>query len=281
MNNNLSTSPIPFTQGMPMLKSLEKTATMPVVFVGHGSPMNACENNSFTQEWRKLGQSIPTPQVIIVMSAHWVTPKGSYISANAQPETIYDFYGFPQDLYNMHYRAPGSPVFAQELSVLHPQILTSNEWGFDHGTWSVLAQMYPAAKISVLQLSINDSLSPSEELSLIAELKFLRQHGVLFIGSGNIIHNLRMINWEDKTPFSWAVDFDAQVKDLIEKRDVQSLAHYHALGSAAQYSIPTDEHYRPMLGALALANDQDTLHFFNEEILMGSVGMRSFVLRNR
>ncbi len=278
MNNNFSGSPISLAQSMPVLKSLAKTATMPVVFVGHGSPMNAFEDNSFTQEWRKLGASLHTPQVIVVMSAHWVTSKDTYITAMPHPETIYDFYGFPQELYNMHYRAPGNHAFAQELSSLKPQILTSDEWGFDHGTWSVLAQMYPEAKIPVLQLSINDSLSPSEESALIAELQFLRQHGVLFIGSGNIIHNLRMINWEDKTPFSWAVDFDAQVKGLIEKRDVQSLAHYHRLGSAAQYSIPTDEHYRPMLGALALASDQDTLHFFNEEILMGSVGMRSFVL---
>ncbi len=279
MKTTTSSPNIPFAQAFNALKSLEQTATMPVVFVGHGSPMNAFEDNSFTQEWRKLGQSIPTPQVIVVMSAHWVTQKGSYISANAQPETIYDFYGFPQELYNMHYRAPGNPAFAQELNSVNPKILLSSEWGFDHGTWSVLAQMYPDAKIPVLQLSINDSLSPSEEAALIAELQFLRQHGVLFIGSGNIIHNLRMISWEDPTPFSWAVDFDAQVKALIEKRDVQGLAHYHALGSAAQKSILTDEHYRPMLGALALATDQDTLHFFNEEILMGSVGMRSFVLK--
>ncbi len=276
MNNNLSASPLSFA---PVLKSLAKTATMPVVFVGHGSPMNAFEDNSFTQEWQKLGKSLPTPQAIVVMSAHWVTPKGTYITAMAQPETIYDFYGFPQELYNMHYRAPGNAAFAQGLNSLRPQILTSDEWGFDHGTWSVLAQMYPEAKIPVLQLSINESLSPNEEAAFIAELQFLRQQGVLFIGSGNIIHNLRMINWEDKTPFSWAVDFDAQVKSLIEKRDMQSLAHYHSLGSAAQYSIPTDEHYRPMLGALALATDQDTLHFFNEEILMGSVGMRSFVIK--
>lgn len=280
MNANHSTTPIAFAQAVPSLKSLERTATMPVVFVGHGSPMNAFEDNSFTREWRKLGKSMPTPQVIVVMSAHWVTPDGTYISSNIQPDTIYDFYGFPQDLYNMHYRAPGNPAFAQELHEISPRIQVSPEWGFDHGTWSVLAQMYPEAKIPVLQLSINDSLSPSEEAGLIAELQFLRQHGVIFIGSGNIIHNLRMINWEDKTPFTWAVDFDAQVKELIEKRDLQTLAHYHSLGNAAQYSIPTDEHYRPMLAALALATDQETLHFFNEEILMGSVGMRSFVLKS-
>lgn len=260
------------------LKTLAKTLPMPVLFVGHGNPMNAIEDNSFTQSWRSLSKSMVRPQAIVVISAHWVTD-GHNVTGNAWPQTIHDFYGFPDALYNVHYRAPGLPELAEEVSTLVPLINSNLTWGFDHGTWSVLNQMYPSADIPVLQLSINQNLSPLAEAELISQLRFLRNYGVLFIGSGNIIHNLGLINWQDPRPYDWALSFDAQVSVLLEKRDLQGLANYHNLGKPAHYSIPTDEHYRPMLAALALADTDDTLEFFNEAILMGSIGMRSFILR--
>ncbi len=260
------------------LKSLAKTDLMPILFIGHGNPMNAIEDNSFTQSWRSVGKTINTPQAIVVISAHWVT-HGHYLTGSLQPETIHDFYGFPDQLYTIHYRASGLPALAEEVSMLTQFISPSTEWGFDHGTWSVLNQMYPNANIPVLQLSINQDLSPFAEAELMSHLQFLRNYGVLFIGSGNIIHNLSLINWQDQKPYDWALDFDAQVKDLLEKRDLESLANYHTLGKSARCSIPSDEHYRPMLAALSLANTGDKLEFFNEDVLMGSVGMRSFILK--
>lgn len=259
------------------LHCLESTKTMPVLFVGHGNPMNAIEDNSFSQSWRKVAQNIPKPQAIVVMSAHWVTA-GHYLINSLQPETIHDFYGFPDHLYAVRYPAPGLPQLVQELHISLPFLMPNATWGFDHGTWSVLNQMYPQADIPVLQLSINNDLTPWEEAQLIKQLHCLRKYGVLFIGSGNIIHNLSFVNWQDPRPYDWALDFDQQVKVLLEKRDLQSLAHYQNLGNPAQYSIPTDEHYRPMLAALSLADANDKLSFFNEDVLMGSVGMRSFIL---
>ncbi len=260
------------------LKTLVKTPPMPVLFIGHGNPMNAIEDNSFTQSWRKVSQTIARPQAIVVMSAHWVT-NGHYLTGSIQPETIHDFYGFPDLLYTIHYPANGLPALVEEVCTLTQFISPSTEWGFDHGAWSVLNQMYPNADIPVLQLSINQKLSPFAEAELISQLQFLRNHGMLFIGSGNIIHNLGLINWQDPRPYDWALAFDSQVKDLLEKRDLEGLANYHTLGKPAQYSIPTDEHYRPMLAALALANSDDQITFFNEDVVMGSVGMRSFILR--
>ena len=261
------------------LRSLKPTKTMPVLFIGHGNPMNAIENNSFSRSWRNIVRDIPKPQAIVVISAHWVTP-GHYVTSNLYPETIHDFYGFPDELYAVHYRAPGNPQLVEELSSAMPFLRPNSDWGFDHGTWSVLNQMYPQADIPVLQLSINNTLSPWQEAQVISKLKFLRQYGVLFIGSGNIIHNLGLVSWQDPRPYDWALAFDNQVKDLLEKRDLHALAHYQNLGKPAQDSIPTDEHYRPMLAAVALAEPNDQLRFFNEDVLMGSVGMRSFILNS-
>lgn len=250
---------------------------MPVLFVGHGNPMNAIEDNSFSQNWRRIVQHIPKPLVIVVMSAHWVTA-GHYLTSNLQPETIHDFYGFPDALYAVRYQAAGSPALVQDLHSSLAFLKPNDQWGLDHGAWSILNQMYPQADIPVLQLSVNNELSPWEEAQILKQIQFLRNYGVLFIGSGNIIHNLGLINWQDPRPYDWAVEFDLQVKHLLEKRDLYSLAHYATLGKSAHYSIPTDDHYRPMLAALALAKSSDQLHFFNEEVLMGSVGMRSFIL---
>ena len=261
------------------LKSLPKTSRLPVLFIGHGSPMNAIEDNQFSRSWRLLGENLPKPQAIIVMSAHWTTPNGSFLTAMPKPKMIYDMYGFPQALYEQQYPAPGQTALAKEINSALNDIQLDHEWGFDHGCWSVLKQMYPACDIPVIQLSIDYSRTPLQEYELLTQLQELREHGILFIGSGNIIHNLRLINWEDNQPYDWAIEFDALSTSLIEKHDIITLANYQKLGLAANLSIPTDEHYRPMLGALALAHTKDTLNFFNTEIVMSSLGMRSFILK--
>jgi len=259
------------------LKQFPLTPRMPILFIGHGSPMNAIENNSFTAQWQKIGKNISKPHAIIVMSAHWVTLRHNYISAIENPPMIYDMFGFPDELYAVKYSAPGKPELATTINSAIPKIQLDNEWGLDHGAWSILMHLYPNADIPILQLSINFSLSPIQEFELLQQLQELRNHGILFIGSGNIVHNLRAINWDNKT-YDWALEFDQISSSLIEKRDTKSLTNYQNLGSSAQLSIPTDEHYRPMLATLAMSHKEDSLKFFNEEIIMGSVGMRSFIL---
>lgn len=259
------------------LQELPHSKRMPLLFIGHGNPMNAIEDNVFTKAWRALAKSIARPKVIIVMSAHWVTLGGNFVTAISKPQMIYDMYGFPEELYRKQYPAPGNVFLAKQINKEIAKIGLDNQWGFDHGTWSVLAQMYPEANIPVLQLSINNSITPLEEFYLLEQLKDLRDHGVLFIGSGNIVHNLGAINWNDQA-HDWALEFDAIAASLIEKRDLKALIDYEKLGITAKLSIPTDEHYRPMLATLALANSQDNLKFFNEKVVMGSVGMRSFIL---
>lgn len=260
------------------LKELPRSPRMPVLFIGHGSPMNAIEDNIFTKTWRTLGKKLPKPHTIIVMSAHWVTT-GSFITAMPQPKMIYDMYGFPEELYTQQYPASGNPSLAQDINAAVCKIQLDHTWGLDHGAWSVLKQMYPLADIPVLQLSVNYSRSPQQEYLLLKDLTELRDHGVLFIGSGNIVHNLQAMNWSNTHAYDWALEFDALSSSLIQKRDTAALVDYTSLGAAAQLSIPTDEHYRPMLGTLALSHLQDSLTFFNEEIVMGSVGMRSFILQ--
>ncbi len=265
---------------MKTFKSLFPTVTMPVLFIGHGSPMNAVEDNQFTQAWQDVIANITKPQVIIVMSAHWQTNNGTYLTAQAQPPTIYDIYGFPEALYNLQYSAPGLPKLVEELTENIRGLQPSEEWGFDHGTWSILQKMYPQADIPVIQMSIDASLSIVEQVTFIKKLQFLRQWGVLFIGSGNIVHNLQLLNWNSNQSYLWAANFDQKVKELIEKNDLNALMDYQNLTPDSHYCIPSDEHYRPMLAALALRTNQDKVHFFAEEIVMGSIAMRSFILRD-
>ena len=273
-------APLPPTKKLfPNLTELfPTTPRMPLLFIGHGSPMNAIEDNQFSKFWRELGRSLPKPKAIIVMSAHWITANGSFLTAMPQPKMIYDMSGFPNELYEQKYPAAGHPTLAQAINSAIPEIKLDHDWGLDHGCWSVLRQMYPEANIPVLQLSIDYSRTPLQEFELLTQLAELREHGILFIGSGNIIHNLRVLNWEDNQPYDWAIEFDALATSLIEKHDIIALANHDKLGLSAHLSIPTDEHYRPMLGTLALAHTQDKLKFFNTEITMGSLGMRSFIL---
>lgn len=251
------------------------TERMPVIFVGHGNPMNAIENTPFAKKWEAIGKGL-TPRAILCISAHWET-RGSQITAMERPKTIHDFGGFPDELFRVQYPAPGDPALASSIAqATHNAIVTDHEWGLDHGAWSVLRRMFPKANIPVLQLSLDIGKSPQQHIDLARELAYLRTRGVVIIGSGNIVHNLGRIMWKGGT-HDWANEFDAISKRLIEKRDLASLAHYRALGTAAQLSIPTAEHYLPMLYALALVQSNEQLTFFNESIDLGSVSMRSFV----
>lgn len=250
---------------------------LPTLFVGHGSPMNGIEDNAFSAQWEELGKTLPVPTAVLCISAHWFT-RGTYITAMENPKTIHDFYGFPQALFNVQYPAPGNPVLAKETaSMIHKTTVgLDHEWGLDHGTWSIVKRMYPKANIRVLQLSIDYTQKPLFHYELGKELSALRRKGVLIIGSGNMVHNLRMIDWHNpEGGFDWAVDMNDRFKRLITDRDHQSLIQYEALGTAARYAIPTPEHYLPLLYVLGLQEKNESTTFFNDKSVMGSLTMTS------
>lgn len=253
------------------------TPRMPVLFVGHGSPMNAIEHNVFSNGWESVGKNLPTPTAILCVSAHWET-MGTKVTAMEKPKTIHDFGGFPDELYAVQYPAPGAPAMAEATTHVskHP-ILLDHEWGLDHGAWSVLMHLFPNANIPTYQLSLDVTMAPHKHVELARDLAALRQRGVLIVGSGNIVHNLRRIAWNGK-PYDWAIEFDATVAKLIESGNVDALANYQTLGMAATMSIPSNEHYLPMLYALAMRSKTDNLTFFNTAIDHGSISMRSFVI---
>ncbi len=243
---------------------------MPVLFVGHGSPMNVLDNSPYAKVWKDVGKCLPRPRAIVCISAHWLTD-GTYVSAVEKPSLIYDFSGFPENLYNIAYPAPGSITIAKELTGIVPDITIDSERGLDHGAWTILKHLFPSADIPVLQLSIDFTNSRRAQYELVQKLQSFREEGILFIGSGNIIHNLMTIRFE-AGPYGWAQDFDAHIKKLLEEHAIDALIEIES-----SQAIPTDDHYRPMLNALALIHPGESLYFFNETIDLGSVGMRSFV----
>jgi 4,5-DOPA dioxygenase extradiol len=249
---------------------------MPVLFVGHGSPMNAIEDNEFSRAWVEVGQALPRPNAILCISAHWETA-GTLVTAMEQPKTIHDFGGFPRELYAMQYPAPGSPELARlaQETVKKPQVRLDQTWGLDHGTWSVLCRIFPDADIPVVQLSLDRTQGPEFHYALGKELHALRNKGVLIIGSGNIVHNLRMIAWQDDKAYDWAIEFDETIKQLILSGDHDSIIHYQKLGQAARLSVPTNEHYLPLLYVLALQDKQEQIRFFADRMSLGSLSMRS------
>ena len=253
---------------------------MPTLFIGHGSPMNGVEDNEFARAWHNLASEIPKPDLILSISAHWVT-KGTRITSNNKLKTIHDFYGFPQELYNIEYPAFGAPKFAEKITeqVNEFKITLDNKWGLDHGTWIVLRRMYPKAQIPVIQLSLDYTKPPNEHFELGKELKKLRNQGVLILGSGNIVHNLGMMNPYTHIPFEWAVKYDELIKNLIEQKDYFSIINYQKFGEIAQLSIPTNEHYLPLLYILAASDKKDSLSFRCDEIIYGSVSMRCVILQ--
>jgi len=258
-----------------------ETEKMPVLFVGHGDPMNALRDNPFTQSLKKAGEDIrksAPPAAILVVSAHWLT-HGSFVSLNEKPGTIHDFGGFPEALFAMQYPAPGAPEYAKEVSRLAPDVKGTNEWGIDHGAWTILHHLFPAATIPVFQLSIDYYQPMHYHFDLAKQLKSLRKKGVLIIGSGNIVHNLRMsmkmFTENDATPYDWNIEFDEWVKKMVIQRNFTALIDYAQMGSAAKLSVPTPDHYIPLLYSLALADEQEPVNQVYEETLSG-ISMRTF-----
>ena len=259
---------------------------MPVLFVGHGSPMNAIEDNDFSRGWRELGQVLPRPKAVLCVSAHWET-KGTAVTAMVRPRTIHDFGGFPRALYEAEYPAPGSPPLAGEIQKLvrKARVSPNLEWGLDHGCWSVLSRVFPGADIPVVQLSLDYTRPGEEHYALAKELAPLRRQGVLVVGSGNMVHNLRRAAWPEdgadmnaSFAFDWALEASELFKKLIDERRHAELENYRSLGPAAQMAIPTAEHYLPLLYALALQEEGETLAYFNDRPVMGSLTMTSLVI---
>jgi len=258
---------------------------MPVLFVGHGSPMNAIEDNGFRRSWQALGaefgSKFPVPQVILCISAHWLT-RGWHLTAMSAPRTIHDFGGFPQALFDQQYPAPGAPATAREISqsIVTPPIgLDLQEWGLDHGTWSVLKPMFPDAKIPVVQLSMDYNRPPAQHFALGQQLAKLRDYGVLIVGSGNIVHNLRAMKWGagQQPAYDWATEFDQKVANHIQHGQLPVLNDFQTLGQVAQLAHPTYEHYLPLLYTAGAANTKDAVRFFNAEFQGASISMRSVV----
>lgn len=276
----------PFTSSAMKLNQLKKltdslsnTASMPVLFLGHGSPMNAIEENGFVLGFRNIAKNIPKPKAILCISAHWET-NGTFVTAMANPRTIHDFGGFPQALFDVQYPAPGSPELANETKNLikNTEVELDTQWGLDHGAWSVIKQMYPEASIPVIQMSIDYTKSPQYLYELAQQIKSLRQKGVLIMGSGNIVHNLRMVDWKrlnENFGFDWAIEANETMKKYILSNNHQQLINFKSQGKAFDLAIPTPEHYLPLLYALALKSEQDEIELFNDKPVAGSLTMTS------
>ena len=251
---------------------------MPVLFVGHGNPMNAIEDNEFSQYWLKLGKELPKPNAILCVSAHWET-RGTFVTAMENPKTIHDFGGFPQELFDVQYPAPGRPELAKDVqaTVTATKVGLTDEWGLDHGCWSVIKRLYPAADIPVLQLSLDYTKPAQWHYDLGRELAALRNKGVLIVGSGNMVHNLGMVNWRNFNGpgYDWAIEANETFKKLISENKHKELINYNSIGKAAQLSIPSPDHWLPLLYSLALKNEKDDVSFFNDKTLGGSLSMTS------
>lgn len=252
------------------------TPRMPAVFFGHGSPMNTLEHNRYTDAWQQLGRRLPRPKAILAVSAHWYI-RGTMVTAMPQPRTIHDFGGFPRELYEVQYPAPGDPALAARVrELLAPLAVESDRtsWGLDHGTWSVLAHVYPQADVPVVQLSLDGTQPPRYHYELARRLTPLREEGVLLVGSGNVVHNLGRIQWaEDAKPYDWATRFNTMVRECLQARDHATLIDYAALGADARLSVPTPDHYLPLLYVIAQQADDESASLPVDGIEHGSIGM--------
>lgn len=260
--------------------NLEESETMmPVIFIGHGSPMNGIEDNEFSRYWKKLASEIERPKAVLCISAHWLT-RGTFITAMEHPQTIHDFGGFPQALFDVQYPAPGDPKLAEETSglITSTKVELDHEWGLDHGTWTIVRHMYPEADIPVLQFSIDFNKPAQYHYDLAKELMALRKKGVLILGSGNMVHNLRMVAWDkiDQTyGFDWAIEMNEIFKEKINSGDHKALIDYEKLNKAALLAIPTPDHYYPLLYTLGLKQENDEVNIFNDKPMAGSLTMTS------
>ena len=253
---------------------------MPVIFVGHGSPMNAIEDNEFTKNFKKVVKDIPKPRAILCISAHWVT-EGTKVTAMEKPKTIHDFYGFPAELYDIEYPAIGSPKLAEEIKDLFSDIKVEldHSWGLDHGTWSVLRHMYPDASVPVVQLSLDYNKSHKEHFDLAKKLSTLREEGILIIGSGDIVHNLREIDFKNIETHNYGYDWAKRVQENINKKilegDFENIYNYDIYNSDYKLAIPTPEHFWPLLYVLGLKEESDKIEIWNDILVGGSLSMTS------
>jgi len=261
-------------------KYFSNTEKMPVLFLGHGSPMNAIEENEFVSGFRKVGKEIETPNAILCISAHWET-NGTYVTAMKNPKTIHDFSGFPKKLHDVQYAAPGSPDLANQTKevVTKTEIGLDHKWGLDHGAWSVIRHMYPKADIPIIQMSLDYNKPPQYHYQLAKELSVLRNKGVLIVGSGNMVHNLRKVAWnklnEKDYAFDWARAASEKMKEYIIKNDHKPLIEYSSQGSLFELAIPTPEHFLPLLYVLALKTENENVKLFNDQAVGGSLTMTS------
>ncbi|KAB2859385.1 MAG: 4,5-DOPA dioxygenase extradiol [Flavobacteriales bacterium] len=259
--------------------TFDSTVKMPVLFLGHGSPMNAIEENEFVTGFKNIAKDIPKPNAILCISAHWET-KGTFVTAMQNPPTIHDFGGFPKALFDVQYPAPGSPELAKETKLLitKTEVGLDDKWGLDHGAWSVIKHLYPNADIPVIQLSLDYSQSPQYHYELAQQINTLRKKGVLIIGSGNIVHNLRMVEWKrlnDTFGFDWAIEANEKIKNFILDGNHQQLINFRSQGKAFDLAIPTPEHYLPLLYTLALQDKNEEVKLFNDKPVAGSLFMTS------
>lgn len=261
-----------------------QTDTMPVLFLGHGSPMNAIEDNEFTRNFRDISTRFEKPKAILVVSAHWET-KGTFLTAMEQPETIHDFGGFPRALYEVQYPAPGSPELAQETKQLiqSTEVGLTDKWGLDHGAWSVIRHLYPEADIPVVEMSIDYTKGPRYHYELAQELAALRNKGVLIVGSGNLVHNLRMVDWQRMNEigygYDWAEEARSKMNEWIMGDNHKDLIDYQKQGTAFNLAIPSPDHYIPLLYSLGLKNSKDEVSLFNDKTMAGSLSMTSVYIQ--
>jgi len=250
---------------------------MPALFVGHGNPMNAITDNEFSRGWREIGKSLPKPRAVLCVSAHWET-RGTYVTAMQKPPTIHDFGGFPPELYEVQYPAPGSPALAGEAKeqVRSADVMLDFEWGLDHGCWSVLRHMFPECDVPVIELSLDSTKPPRWHYDLARELAPLRKKGVIIAGSGNIVHNLGMVDWRAQDGFDWAMQANETLKSLIAGGEGERLVDYRSLGREVQMGVPTPEHYIPLLYAMGLREEAENVSFFNDRTELGAISMTSF-----
>ena len=277
---------VPFMGKAMQLQELQKisetlgnSARMPVLFLGHGSPMNAIEENEFVHGFRKVGTEISKPAAILCISAHWET-KGTFVTAMPQPRTIHDFGGFPRALFEVQYPAPGNPALANETKELVKKTAVSldDKWGLDHGAWSVIKHLYPNADVPVIQMSIDYTKGANYHYELAKELSSLRDKGVLIIGSGNMVHNLGKVAWDrlhESFAFDWAMEANEKMKSYILNNDFQKLIDYRAQGKAFELAIPTPEHYLPLIYTIGLQQKNEPIRLFNDKAVAGSLTMTS------
>lgn len=257
-----------------------KSERMPVLFLGHGSPMNAIEENEFVAGFRLAAKSIPKPNAIICISAHWYT-KGTKVTAMEMPKTIHDFGGFPQDLYNVQYPAKGSPALARETAqLLSPLVVEEDHhWGLDHGAWSVIKHLYPNADIPVIQMSIDYTKPPQYHFDLATRLMALRDKGILIVGSGNIVHNLGLVDWPNMNKvdhgFDWAIEARQKINTWLVNGDFTPIIEYTKQGKAIQLAAPSPDHYLPLIYSLGLKTVKDDISLFNDKLIAGSLSMTS------